>query len=230
MGSTIAYVDGYNLYYGIIDKRNQVPPGFAPFSTEKPWLDLLWCNLDTLIRSFNLPNVNLEKIKFFEADSYKFDSKARQQVYINALMTLDTMKHESFFGGDYKQRTTYCDYCGRPNIYFTEKGTDVQLAVELISDVLLERCDSAIVISGDNDLLPAYRKIKEFKPTFPLYLVFPPHRRSDEARRIVGQAYTRRLTHDRLQRNQFPDEIINGEFVIKRPEAYSINSNQINGE
>lgn len=200
-----------------------MPSGTQPFIKEKPWMTLLWCNLDKLIRSFNFSYTNLIKIKFFEASSYKLESQSRQQVYINALMSLDTMKEGSFFGGDYKPRLAHCVYCGGPNTYFTEKGTDVQLAIELIADVLLKHCDSAIVISGDNDLLPVYRKIKEIKPDFPLYLVFPPHRRSNEAQQIVGQSYTRRLKYDRLLRNQFPDEVVNGEFIVRKPEAYSTN-------
>jgi len=220
MKKTIAYVDGFNLYYGIIDKRNPMPSGTLPFTEEKPWGNLLWCNLDTLIRSFHFPNTNLQRIKFFEAPSYKPESLPRQQAYINALMSLPTMTNDSFFGGDYKKRVAYCEHCRGTNSYFTEKGTDVQIAVELISDVLLEHCDSAIVISGDNDLLPVYRKIKAFKPDLPLYLVFPPNRKSSEARQIVGQAFTRQLKYERLLGNQFPDEVVNGEFVIRKPNEY----------
>lgn len=221
MANTIAYIDGFNLYYGIIDKRNVVPPGETPFSKEKPWLDLLWCNLDSLLRSFNLPNVNLNKIKFFEAASYRADSMSRQQVYMNALSTLETMKQDSFYGGFYKERVAYCEYCAGQNIYYTEKGTDVQLAVELLTDVLLKRCDSAIIVSGDNDLLPAYKKIKEIEPKFPLYVIFPPHRRSHEVIKTVGQAFTRRLKYDRLKMYQLPDEIRNGDLIIKRPLEYT---------
>jgi uncharacterized LabA/DUF88 family protein len=200
-----------------------MPKGKEPFNAEKPWENLLWCDLEALIKSYHFLNANLIQIKFFEAPSYKPDSLIRQQVYINALKSLATMKGDCFFGGDYKLRGSTCPGCGKSTPYYTEKGTDVQLGIELVSDFLQGRCSSAIVISGDNDLLPAYKKIKVINPKFLIYLIFPPHRSSDDVKRVVGPEHTRKIKYERLSLYQLPDELEIDGFKVEKPFEYRNN-------
>lgn len=220
MNKTIAYVDGYNLYYGIIDKRNVMPEDIKPFSTDAPWKNLLWCNLEQLINSYNFPSTNLVKIKFFEALSYKAESKSRQQVYINALRSLETIDDTCFFGGDYKPQVSYCPICGSKKHYHVEKGTDVQIGVEMISDIFQGCCDSAIVISGDSDLIPVFKKVKQIFPNFVIYVIFPPHRSSKVVKEVVGSHMTRSLKYDRLIRYQFPDILYVDGYEVRKPVEY----------
>lgn len=220
MNKTIAYVDGYNLYYGIIDKRNVMPPGLAPFSEDEPWKDLLWCNLEELINSYKFPSTKLIQIKFFEALSHKPESMRRQQVYINALKSLTIMKGDCIFGGDYKPYTTKCPSCGSEKQYHVEKGTDVQLGVEMVSDILQKNCDSAIVISADSDLVPVYKKVRQIDPEFSIYVIFPPHRSSNEVKNIVGSERTRKISYERLARYQFSETLNVEGFEVKKPVEY----------
>ena len=215
--TTIAYVDGYNLYHGIIDRKNVVPDGCDKFSKERPWGDLLWLNLEKFINSYNLPYTKLEKIKFFEAPSFKPDSLKRQQIYKNALLSLKTIQADSFYGGEFKPHNVVCLFCEGAYIHHTEKRTDVSLAVELVSDFYTGVCESAVVVSGDADQCPAVEKILLANPDFKIYIIFPPHRRSKELALLVGSYKTRRVKYDRLLRNQFNDSLLVDGFEIKKP-------------
>lgn len=218
--STIAYVDGYNLYHGIIDYRNIVPKGYQEFSKTRPWGNLLWLDLERFIKSYNFPNTNLEKIKFFEAPSFKPDSLKRQQIYKNALLSLSTMDETSFFGGEFKSNDVSCQACGATYTHHTEKKTDVLLAVELMRDFHLGLCDNAIIVSGDTDQIPTVEKISHDDPNFLVYIIFPPHRCPQELKNLVGSLNTRKIKYQRVVNNQFNDTLFVNGHEIKKPIAY----------
>jgi uncharacterized LabA/DUF88 family protein len=218
---TIAYVDGYNLYHGIIDKRNVMPEGQSKFSEDRPWGNLLWLDLGNFIRSYKLPYTNLQKIKFFEAPSFKPDSLRRQQNYKNALLSLDTIDPDCFFGGEFKEHDVSCPHCCGTYTHHTEKQTDVSLAVEMLNDFYQKNCDSAIIVGGDTDQIPTIEKIKELDLQFKIYLITPPHRRPKELRRLVGFNNCRRVLYPRLKNFQLPDIVSVNGFDFHNPNPFT---------
>jgi len=217
---TFAYVDGYNLYHGINDKRNVMPSGTTRFSKHKPWGDLLWLNLQSFIESYTFNDVELMNIYFFEAPSHDPASLSRQQIYMNALLSLPTMDKNSFSGGEFKPRTVKCYQCGHQYTTHTEKGTDVSLAVQLIEDVALRKCEGVIIVAGDNDYLPALRAIKRIDPNLLMYVIFPPHRSSIEISSIAGAVNCRKIDYHRLERCQLPVNVTVNGFVFSKPSEY----------
>jgi uncharacterized LabA/DUF88 family protein len=217
---TYAYVDGYNLYHGIIDPRNKVPDGFNAHSKDRPWGNLLWLDLEKFIKSYNLPYVNLAKIKFFEAPSYKVSSLQRQQNYKNALLTLNTVDDQSFFGGEFKTNDIKCPNCGEKITHHTEKRTDVSIAVELMGDFYLGNCEAMVIIGGDTDFFPAIEKIMLFDPNFLIYIIFPPHRSSMIMKKLVGNNRCRKIDYKRLVRYQFPTRLVLDGHIIEKPIEY----------
>lgn len=56
--------------------------------------------------------------------------------------------------------------------------TDVNIAIHLLKLAIQDRYDTAIIISGDSDLLPALTATRELFPSKNLGIVFPIHRSS----------------------------------------------------
>jgi len=216
----IAYVDGNNLYHGIIDHRNIPARGYTPFSEERPWGDLLWLNLESLIKSYNIPNVDLVKIKMFQAPSYKPESLTRQQIYHNALLSLDTMDNSCFFFGEFKAHNVQCHTCGTEHVDHIEKKTDVAMSTEILSDFFLRNCDATIIVGGDSDQMPVIEKLKSVDPKREIFAIFPPFRKSLDIYRILGDDHCWKIDYRRLLKNQFSTIVIVNGFNAEKPKEY----------
>lgn len=49
----------------------------------------------------------------------------------------------------------------KSNGVFREKGVDVQMAVDLVRGAYQNEFDTAVLVSSDNDLIPAIKAVKE---------------------------------------------------------------------
>ena len=73
MERVIVYIDGFNLYFGILD---------AGYNNYK------WLDLDLLVKNLLQPNQDLQEIKYFTSRiSNNPDKQKRQSTYIEALET-----------------------------------------------------------------------------------------------------------------------------------------------
>ena len=54
-----------------------------------------------------------------------------------------------------------CKKCGHQDLRMQEKGVDVGIAVDIVSDVLRKNVDHIVLVSSDTDLLPAIRVAKD---------------------------------------------------------------------
>lgn len=140
--STAVYVDGFNLYYGSLKK-----PGCR------------WLNLDALTRAL-LPSHDIQLIRYFTANvTGGFDQNApiRQQIYLRALRTIP---HLEIHLGQFTTHKVWMNLVNPPAtgprkalVFKTEeKGSDVNLASQLLFDGFKNRCDTAVIISNDSDL------------------------------------------------------------------------------
>lgn len=216
----IAYVDGHNLYHGIIARKNIPAKGYTYFSEERPWGDLLWLNIESYINSYKIKNSELTQIKFFQAPSYKPESLKRQQIYQNALMTLKTVNENSFYFGKFSQGKEMCQNCGSEHIHYTEKRTDAAMSTEILSDFFLNNCEITIIIGGDTDQIPVIEKIKEINPLHEIYVIFPPSRKSKDIYNILGKEYCMKTDYKRLLGNQLSDVVYLDGFKIEKPEEH----------
>src|SRR5207248_1507058 len=101
----------------------------------------------------------------------------RQNAYLDALRTLKDV--EIMFGRFQPDRKD-CDRCGHTAYHPQEKKTDVNIATSLICDAIEDKFDTAIIITGDSDIVPALEAVKRLKPTKRLVAAFPPNRYSKE--------------------------------------------------
>ena len=149
---TIVYVDGFNLYYRAVK--------------DTPWK---WLDLNALFRTVLGPSHQITGIKYFTArvSSEPGDASKpqRQDAYLRALRT--SRPPVSLHFGRFVTRRTralLADPRSRPRtvqiLRTEEKGTDVNLAAQLLDDAWRNRYDVGVVVSNDGDLAEAIRLAK----------------------------------------------------------------------
>ncbi len=187
----IAYVDGFNLYFGL---------------KKKGWRYYYWLNIKTLCEQLIAPGQKLLSIKYFTSRVNGDPSKSgRQDAFIRALKTIPNME---ILHGRYGTRGYRCHHCTYEGQVPTEKMTDVRIASEMIADAFQNKYDTAFLVSGDRDLVPAVEIIRDIFPHRHIKVIFPPKRRCDDLEKVASSVKYINKTH--LQRSIFPD-------IIDRP-------------
>jgi uncharacterized LabA/DUF88 family protein len=198
----IVYVDGFNLYFGIREKFER---------------KYLWLNIAMLAQSLLKEDQQLKRVKYFTSRVRNDPEKEkRQNVFLEALETCDKL---DIFYGHYLINAIKCYRCGnifpKPN----EKMTDVNIAVELLTDAFQDKYDTAILISGDSDLSGPVIKIKHLFPCKKIIIVFPPGRKSYMLQKIADSSFI--LGRKKLKDSQFPDTVLKDDgYVLERPKKW----------
>lgn len=148
---TIVYIDGFNLYYGVLKRH---------YSRYK------WLDFDAYFTRL-LPKSNVVAIKYFTAlvDPKRNPSgNARQKDYWKALGTL---KLTRIIPGRFKDKSVFCSVASCTNagsrefLVPEEKRTDVNIALEILDDAQQGAMDEVVLVSGDSDLAPALQKLRQ---------------------------------------------------------------------
>ena len=197
---TIAYIDGFNLYYGTLKGT-----GFK------------WLDLGALLRLVLDPEHEIVCIKYFtakvEVSGTDPDQRERQETYLRALRAPrpGAPPVEAYFG-HFQRRPRRMPLSpfgtGWAEVVRTEeKGSDVNLAVHLLNDAWLDAYECAAVVSNDSDLAEAMRLVRERGKVIGL---IPPvmkkgRRPSQVLRRHCD--FMRRLRRHHLERAQMPATI-----------------------
>ena len=198
----IAYVDGFNLYFGLKDSG---------------WKCYYWLNIFTVCHKLLIDHQHLVLVKYFTSRiKSPEDKKKRQSTYLEALNTLAGIK---LYYGIYQTTPIICDECGFQNDVPEEKMTDVQIASEMIVDAYNNRFDKAFLISGDRDLVPAIEKIRTTPPNKKVIAVFPPKRLNADLRGAAN-GYLH-LTEEILKNSLLPSEITKTDgYVLRCPSSW----------
>ncbi len=202
MKRVIAYIDGFNLYYGL---------------RAKGWKRFYWLNLRQVALHLLKPDQTLVATKYFTTIvTSPEDKNRRQATYLEALATLPDF-HIHY--GHYLADIVTCRNCGHTYTTHHEKMTDVNIAIELLSDAFEDRFDVALLISADSDLVGPVQRVRRLFPQKRVVAIFPPARYSNALKNVVAA----RLHLDRviLANSMFPDEIAKPDgFVLRRPAAW----------
>ena len=89
---------------------------------------------------------------------------------------------------------------------YEEKETDVAIAVELLEIFVMDVCDTAVLVTGDTDLVPAITTAKRLFPRKNVLLLFPYKRHNRELKKLVTQSF--QLKKETYNRHQFSDPYI----------------------
>ncbi|MBR4617423.1 MAG: NYN domain-containing protein, partial [Kiritimatiellae bacterium] len=154
---TIVYVDGSNLYYGLLR------------GTTHKWLDVT-----AFAKKLLLPEYRIEAVKYFASrviDKTNGHVRAeRQAKYLYALSSKGIQVVEGYYRVRVERLEAVerpCKSCGlvtHPGYVrgtrMSEKLTDVNMATELLRDAYENRADAFVLISGDADFAPALRVVR----------------------------------------------------------------------
>jgi uncharacterized LabA/DUF88 family protein len=194
----IAYVDGYNLYHGL---------------REKKWQWAYWLNIQALAKRLLKSNQILTQTKYFTSIVTHAQSRQRRQMtFLEALQTLSDFQ---IFYGHFLTDSVTCKNCGHTYMTFHEKMTDVNISVEMMTDAFKDQFDMALLISADSDLVNLVKNVQRvFKKK--VIVAFPPKRSSAELKRFCnGYTYIGRNV---LYQSLFPDTVVKTDgFALKRP-------------
>jgi len=198
----IAYIDGYNLYYGL---------------REKGWKQFYWLNVQALVKRLLKEDQELVFTKYFTAMvKLPEDKRKRQELFLEALETLDNLR---IYYGHYLSNPVTCQQCGHSYETHHEKQTDVNIAVEMMKDAFQDSFDTALLVSGDSDLAGVVRTILDMFPCKRVVVAFPP-RRISSVLRSTASAYVH-IGRDSLSKSVFPDEVIkSGDHILRRPDRW----------
>ena len=215
MKTTIVYVDGYNLYYGLLK------------GTKAKWLDLV-----AFSRALLRPDHDIVKVRYFTAPvkTYPYDAPAieRQNTYLQALGSLPEVEISlGFYSKNPTLLPAYedrCKICDVPNnglvrvVKLEEKRSDVNIATSMLMDAFNQRAESFVLVSGDTDFIgPVTIVRKDFKKNV---IVLNPHsRRSDLAKYA---SFYKDIPRELPLHCQLPDAVPVGLHgrIIHRPDAW----------
>lgn len=199
MQRVISYIDGFNLYYGLRSQR---------------WRRFYWLNLYQMTLHLLKPSQHLVQIKYFTSIvDLPVPKHRRQATFLDALRTLPDLEiHYGHFLGE----TVSCSHCGHSYRTHHEKMTDVNIAVELMSDAFQDRFDVALLVTADSDLVGPVKAVKRLFSDKRVVSVFPPGRYSN-ALKQHAHAYTH-IGRDALAQSVFSNEVVKADgFVLRRP-------------
>lgn len=201
----VFYIDGFNLYFGLKDRG---------------WRKYYWLDLQEMCSRLTRPGQEIVKIRYFTAyiNQAHQEKRLRQLTYLEALDTLPLL--EMHFGA-YLATPQKCFNCGHTFTKYSEKKSDVNIAVRMITDALDDVYDKAVLISADSDLTPCIEAIRRHFPSKKVLVFFPP-KRSSMALRKACHIYGGVLNKTTISRSQLPKTIIGkAGYPLRRPDHWT---------
>jgi hypothetical protein len=146
------------------------------------------------------------------------DGGRRQSDYLNAFACHSPLV--TVVDGRFQEKHRWCRQCGSAWTVHEEKETDVNIAVALVEDAVLDRYDTALLISADSDLRPAIGAIRRLRPEKRIVVAFPPKRDSGDLRRAVDGYLV--IGDDKIRRSQLPPLVVTRAGIsLHRPKHWS---------
>lgn len=193
---TIVYIDGYNLFYGRIR------------GSSFKWLDIY--KLFQMIVRIQHPSAIVTKIKYFTAPakanfaSHGEKPSYAQNAYHRALKAVYGDVIEIIEGFHTVEKGTPPSYKrpidknDRVSVWsFEEKQTDVNIALHMYRDAIMEKCEQQVLVSNDSDLELALELIKLDAPKVTLGLVIPRSKSAQGKNRSANTRLTKNVNWTR---------------------------------
>ncbi len=217
---TVVYVDGYNLYYGLLR------------GTKLKWLDLFG-----LFEHYVLaPDAELLEVRYYTAPVLARmcddpESPARQRIYIQALRQMHSTRLKIVEGRiaatkPYQRLAEpipEVPHLERVKVLdFNEKKSDVNLASDMIAGAWTGAYEQAVICSNDTDLEAALKTVRSYHPALRIGLVAPVP--SSDHRYISGDLkrhahWAKPLSVAHVAKAQLPDRIPYS--AIHKPKAWA---------
>ncbi len=166
------YIDGLNLFHALIKA-----------DTAAKYADVF-----SLVESLVKPAQELRFVKYFSAVQKHHSKNARE--YKQYVKSLGDGKTE-VITAHFKNKSKKCPSCNARWISQEEKETDVNMALAIFEDAMDNKYDVAIIISGDSDLVPPVKRIRERFESKTIVIATPPRRfaSSRDLRRVAHASF-----------------------------------------
>lgn len=201
---SMLFVDGFNFYHSI--SHNNL--------YKYKWIN--YHSLGEHITNHFYPQSKLVETHFFTAIATWNKNKAlRHENYIKALehFNINVVK------GKFREKFPRCRNCGQTYKTYEEKETDVNIAIHLLEFAFLNKYDTALILSGDSDLVNAIdtvRKIFNKK----VIIIIPPKRKANHLIKNSDNHFKIKEIH--LRNNQLPNSItLSNNTVITKPQEWN---------
>lgn len=216
---TIVFVDGYNLYYGMLRRSSY------------KWLDLFALFHDHALEH----DAGVIEVRYYTAPVLGKmcddpESPQRQRTYLQALRKLHPQRI-AIIEGKMTASQPYqrlvrpipeAPALGMVQVYhFDEKQTDVNLASDMIVAAWTNACEQIVLCTNDSDIEAALATIRKHCPAVRLGIVAPIP--GDDHRRIPADLarhahWTKALKRAHLAQSQLPLKIPG--TGIRKPDAW----------
>jgi len=203
MSRIIFLFDGFNLYHAL-----EANPNYHKFK---------WLNLRNLSNLFLRKSEQLEGIYYFTSlVPWSADKQNRHKIYIRALRHMGVRP----IYGAFRRRTKKCRaQCKLEFETYEEKMTDVNIAVHLLRWAVEDKFDTAVLITGDSDLVPAVEAVKDLYAEKRVNVIIPIGRRANLLKAACDESFKIKVKH--LASSQFPDVVdLGGGVSVSRPPTW----------
>ena len=203
------YIDGFNFYYRCVKS--------TPHK---------WCDLGALAELL-LPQEQIHRVYYFTARvralPHDPDAPNRQQIYLRALATIPklTIVYGHFLTNAVVMPLAEPLVTGpkfAKVLKTEEKGSDVNLATQLLLDAFRKTCDLAFVVSNDSDLAEPIRVARvEFGLRVGIGL---PIRGTESITLLNAADFFRRIRAGALSASQFPNPMTDKNGTFSKPATW----------
>ena len=206
MAQVNVYVDGFNLYYGALKR------------TPYKWLDL------AKLCQIMLPQDIVQHIYYYSA---RVSARPRnpsapidQQIYLRALQTIPNLSitYGHFLTHSVRMTLSGVNPAQRVWVDKTEeKGSDVNLAAQLVRDAFGKRFEVAVLITNDSDLAEPVRIVTK-ELSLPVGILNPHQYHSQELKRLA--TFVKRIRQSDLHASQFPVTLTDAKGDFHKPSSW----------
>ncbi len=181
---------------------------------EKGLGHLLWLDLPAVAQSLVREYQDVVAVNYFTTRVGKPEGSVRRQsTYLDALRVRGGI---NITYGNFIYNDEECKHCGVVGPRREEKQTDVSIAVRLLGDAIDDEYDSAFLVCGDSDQVPAVKEVLLRYPQKRIVVVSPPGRHSDELKTAASATFA--LSRTVLANCQLPEWVPNpGGPVLYQP-------------
>ncbi len=212
MPGTVAYIDGWNFYYGAVRNRAR----------------LKWVNPRAMLERL-LPHEGIATIRYFSAPLIKNvadpSALARRSVYFRALATIPGLIIYEGRMAIRTKRGVVLPKSAPPQMatieVFEEKRTDVNIASHLLMDAFEGRYSAAVVVSNDSDLTtPIEMVVNQLGKSVIVVNPYPAGGQSSELR-IAASRTIPEINASVLRAAQFPNTLTDARGSFTRPRSWA---------
>lgn len=201
MNRTTFLVDGFNLYHSVKTASRDL--GLGGSGTR--WLDIRSL-CDSFLHLIG-NNAQTSEIYYFSAlakhlENRKPDVTLRHKTYIRCLEDSGVIVELHRF----KKSLTVCHKCNQTFNRREEKETDVAIAARLFGIFCLDKCDTAVLMTGDTDIVPAVKTAQRIFPQKEIVFLMPYKRHNKELANLVLKHFD--ISSHNYTKHQFADPFV----------------------